>query len=123
MEDEATSQIETQFRAFYAAFNARDAETLLIAMTPDVDWANGMTGGRVHGRDGVRQYWASQWASIDTRVEPVQLSRDEAGRVHVDVHQVVRDATGSVLVDRIVRHVYRLRDGFVARMDILEDVA
>jgi ketosteroid isomerase-like protein len=115
--------METQFRAFYAAFNARDAETLLTAMTPDVDWANGMTGGRVHGRDGVRAYWAAQWATIDSRVEPVQLSRDEAGNVLVDVHQVVRDIAGSVLIDRMVRHVYRLRDGFVARLDILEDVA
>jgi len=123
MEDRATSQIEIQFRAFYAAFNSRDTETLLAAMTPDVDWPNGITGGRVYGRDGVRQYWSSQWASIDTCVEPVQLSRDEAGLVHVDVHHVVRDMAGAVLVDRMVRHVYRLRAGFVARMDILEDAA
>ena len=109
---------EDDYRHYVAAFNARDVDGVLAGMTPDVDWANGMTGGRVHGRDAVRAYWAAQWAALDPRVEPVRVTPDDGGGVAVDVHQVVRDRAGAVLVDQIVRHVYRLRGGLVARMDI-----
>ena len=33
----------------YEAFNARDLETALAAMKPDVEWPNGMEGGTVQG--------------------------------------------------------------------------
>jgi len=49
----------------YAAFNARDIETVLAALHADVDWPNGWEGGRILGRDGVRDYWTRQWAAID----------------------------------------------------------
>ncbi len=39
-------------------------------------------------------------------------------RVVVDVHQVVRDLAGSVVVDQMVQHVYSIRDGLIERMDI-----
>ena len=45
---------EERLRSLYQAFNARDVDTCLAAMTPDVDWANGWEGGRVVGRDAVR---------------------------------------------------------------------
>ena len=45
---------KVQLRLLYDAFNARDIDTCLAAMTPDVDWANGWEGGRVAGRDPVR---------------------------------------------------------------------
>jgi ketosteroid isomerase-like protein len=45
-------------RHLYDRFNARDLEALLTTMHPHVVWANGMEGGHVHGRDGVREYWA-----------------------------------------------------------------
>jgi len=37
----------------YAAFNARDIDRCLAGMHPDVNWANGMEGGNVHGHEGV----------------------------------------------------------------------
>lgn len=37
----------------YRAFNAREIETVLAVLHPDVKWANGMNGGFVHGRDAV----------------------------------------------------------------------
>jgi ketosteroid isomerase-like protein len=46
----------------YDRFNARDLETVLAAMHEDVMWANGMEGGHVRGRDGVRSYWTRQGA-------------------------------------------------------------
>ena len=44
----------------YDRFNARDMKTVLAAMHEDVIWANGMEGGHVHGREGVRSYWMRQ---------------------------------------------------------------
>jgi hypothetical protein len=49
-----TARHEHLLRSPYEAFNARDVETCPAAMTADVDWANGWEGGRVVGRDAVR---------------------------------------------------------------------
>ncbi|HLW81865.1 MAG TPA: nuclear transport factor 2 family protein [Candidatus Acidoferrales bacterium] len=102
----------------YAAFNRRDIDAVLALMRPDVDWPNGMEGGRVHGHDEVRAYWARQWSMIDPHVEPVSMLDDEAGNTVVDVRQVVRDLSGKILKDQIVQHVYSFRDGVIERMDI-----
>lgn len=106
--------------AVYTAFNQRDIESVLARMHPDVDWPNGMEGGRVHGCDEVRAYWRRQWHMIDPHVEPVRVEEDEAGNTAVDVHQVVRDLSGNILKDEIVQHVYSFRDGLIERMDILK---
>lgn len=110
--------LESQFADLYAAFNARDIETLLGAMAPDVDWPNGMEGGRVQGHAAVREYWTRQWGMIDPKVEPVRVAPDDAGRVVVDVHSVVRDLEGKVLADQKIQHVYTLRNGFIVHMEI-----
>ena len=102
----------------YRAFNARQLETVLAALDPAVDWPNGMEGGRVYGHGGVRDYWTRQWGLIDPHVEPLGFTEDECGRTVVEVHQTVRDLTGNVLLDIIVHHAYRFRDGLVERMDI-----
>ena len=109
---------EALLRRAYAAFNARDLDGAIATMHPDVDWPNAWEGGRVAGHDGVRAYWTRQFAEIDSRVEPVRITVLGADRVAVDVHQVVRDPRGALLSEGDVRHVYTLRDGLVARMDV-----
>lgn len=104
--------------AVYTAFNRRDIEEVLALMRPDVDWPNGMEGGRVHGFGEVRAYWRRQWGILDPHVEPVRMEEDESGNTVVDVHQVVRDLSGNILKDQMVQHVYSFRDGLIARMDI-----
>ncbi len=47
-------------QAIYDKFNARDIEGILVALRPDVLWANGMDGGHEHGIDAVRAYWTRQ---------------------------------------------------------------
>ena len=49
----------------YAAFNRRDIETVLVAMHDDVDWPNGMEGGRVLGKSAVRDYWRRQFEVLN----------------------------------------------------------
>jgi hypothetical protein len=106
--------------AVYRSFNARDIDAVLARMHPDVDWPNGMEGGRVHGRESVRAYWLRQWAVVDPRVDPVHIEDDEVGRTVVEVHQVIRDLGGMVLLDRMVQHVYSIREGLIASMEIRE---
>ena len=102
----------------YRDFNARHIDAVLARMAPDVDWPNGMEGGRVYGHEGVRAYWTRQWSMIDPHVEPIAITKDDAGRVTVQVHQVVKDLDGGVLADAIVRHAYRIQDGLIVKMDI-----
>jgi ketosteroid isomerase-like protein len=104
----------------YDAFNHRDIERAIAAMRPDVDWPNAWEGGRVVGRDAVRDYWTRQFAEIDPSVEPVGFSTDADGRVAVEVQQLVRTIDGEVLADQVVTHVYAFREGLVERMDVIE---
>jgi nuclear transport factor 2 (NTF2) superfamily protein len=99
-------------------FNARDMESVLATMREDVVWANGMEGGYVHGREGVRDYWTRQWAQIDPHVKPVGFSRGADGEIIVEVHAIVRDLAGNLLHDQMVGHVFRFDHGLVARFDI-----
>lgn len=116
--DRTSMTMEERIRAFYAAFNERALDTALAAMTADVDWPNGWEGGRIAGREAVRNYWQRQWAAIDSHVEPVEITQGEAGRWTVLVHQTVRSPDGAVLADEHVLHVYAFRDELVERMDI-----
>ena len=102
----------------YEAFNTRDVDRALSTMHPDVDWPNGMEGGRVHGHDAVREYWTRQWRSIDPHVTPVCFVAEDGGRIVVDVRQVIRDRAGNLVRDEMVQHVYRLEDGRVRSMEI-----
>lgn len=102
----------------YRAFNTRDIDAALATMHPDVAWPNGMEGGYVHGHRDVRDYWTRQWAIIDPRVEPLDFEVDGDGRIVVNVHQVVRDLAGQVKADRVVQHVYELRDELIVSMEI-----
>jgi nuclear transport factor 2 (NTF2) superfamily protein len=105
----------------YERFNARDMETVLAAMQQDVTWANGMDGGYVHGRDGVREYWTRQWAMVNPRVDPIAFSEGPDGKAVVRVHQVVRDLSGTLLADVEVRHIFTIEDGLIKRFDIGEE--
>ena len=80
--------------------NARDMESVLAAMKANVMWANGMEGGHVNSRPGVRSYWTRQWAMVDRHVEPVAFCNGPHGEVIVEFHQVVRDLNGNLLADK-----------------------
>ena len=68
----------------YEAFNARDIDAVLRQMAADVDWPNAWEGGRVHGHEGVRDYWTRQWSAIDPAVEPVGFTTRSDGSIAVD---------------------------------------
>ena len=119
--DLSRSDAELVLRSAYRAFNARDLEAALELMHPNVDWPNAWEGGRVIGREAVRSYWNRQFTAISSKVEPEGFTHESDGTITVDVHQVVHDVgTGQLISDSHVRHRYRLEDGLVLRMDVLE---
>jgi hypothetical protein len=110
-------------KAMYKAFNDRDIDAVLSLMHPDVDWPNGMEGGRVHGHRGVRAYWRRQWSMINPKVYPLHVSEDDLGRMVVRVHQLVRNLAGVIVLDQMVRHAYVIENGLIKSMEILEEPA
>ena len=111
------AEIELLHRA-YAAFNRREIESVLALMHADVDWPNGMEGGRVLGTEAVREYWTRQFEVVDSHVEPKNFTTEADGCIAVHVHQVVRDKAGKLLADQMVQHVYEIRDGLIQSMEI-----
>jgi ketosteroid isomerase-like protein len=104
----------------YAAFNRRDIESVLAAMQDNVDWPNGMEGGRVLGKAAVRDYWRRQFEMLDPNVEPKNFTKEADGRIAIDVHQVVHDRSGRLVVDQMIQHEYEIRDGLIQSMEIRE---
>jgi len=105
-------------RHLYENFNRRDIPAVLTLLAENVEWANGMDGGHVRGREAVRAYWTKQWAAIAPQVDPLHITRRDDGATAVEVHQVVRDLAGKVLLDETVRHVFHIHKGLVTRFDI-----
>ena len=107
-------------QSVYDAFNERDLDFLLLLLHPDVDWPNGMEGGRIRGHQAVREYWTRQWDVIDPIVTPQRFETLPDGRIVVHVHQLVRDLDGKVILDRNVQHIYRLDGPQIVSMEIEE---
>lgn len=107
------------FDKLYAAFNARDADAVLEQMHTDVRWPNGWEGGTIDGREAVREYWTRQWREIDPTVTPEAVEELPGGRFQVTVRQHVKDLEGRTLSDGRVTHLYTLREGLIAQMEIV----
>jgi hypothetical protein len=78
-------------------------------MDPEVDWPTAWEGGRVIGRAAVRDYWSRQFAAISSKVEPKGFTEEADGAITVDL-----------ISDSRVLHRYRLEDGLIVRMDVVE---
>lgn len=109
--------MEDLLRRAYVAFNAKDIDALLAEMTDDVDWPNMIEGTRIVGHDAVRAYWRGQFETTDPQLEITGVREDDDATV-LSVHQTLHDLDGNVLREGDVEHVYRFRDGKVARMDV-----
>jgi hypothetical protein len=115
--NQSAPQIELLCAA-YAAFNARDIDAAVALMTPDVAWPRAFKGGFVQGPEEVRAYWTEQWSEINPHVEPVAFHPENADRILVDVHQVVRDMAGTVIADEHVGHRFTTDHGLIRIMEV-----
>ena len=104
----------------YGLFNERKLAAVLEAMHPEVIWPNGMEGGFVYGRKGIRDYWTRQWSMINPHVDPVNMVIEPDGKIRVRVHQRVKDLNDNILADTMVDHLYSFKDELVIGMEIQE---
>ena len=109
---------EDLLQSVYDAFNERDLDFMMLLLHPDVDWPNGMEGGRVRGHQAVREYWTRQWDIIDPVVKPQRFELLPDGRILVHVHQLVRDLDGKVILEQMVQHIYLLDGAQIVSMEI-----
>jgi hypothetical protein len=89
-------------------------------MRDDVSWPKASEGGRVVGKQAIREYWTRQWAEFDPIVNVLEVIDRESGAHDVKVHQLVKDLKGNILSDTELWHVYSFVDGLIARMEIKE---
>ena len=102
----------------YDAYNRRDYGVFLPLLTPDVDWPDLIEGGRLIGREAVRAYWARNDKLITVDIAVVSIAPLSDGRFVAEVNQIVRNLAGQVWSDSCVRHLFTLRDGLVAKLDV-----
>jgi hypothetical protein len=102
----------------YAAFNRRDIDATLAFMSERVSWPKASEGGRVTGKQEIREYWTRQWAEFDPRVDVLDVVDGDGGTIDVKVHQIVKTLKGEVLSDSQLWHVYSIAAGHIERMDI-----
>lgn len=101
----------------YEFFNSRDIDGALQLMNENVEWPNGMEGGYVYGRQGIKEYWTRQWTLINPHVEITDLSL-ENGEIVAHVRATVKDLEGNLLSQGMIKHVYFLKNNLVQRMEI-----
>jgi len=102
----------------YSAFNKRDIDAAFAWMAQDVSWPKASEGGMIVGKEAIRAYWTRQWAEFDPYVEPLAMTEEDGGKIRVRVHQLVKSLQGEVLSDSEVVHVFILRGGLIAAMDL-----
>ena len=88
------SDTKTMIGRAYMAFNRRDIDGALALMTQDVSWPKASEGGKVVGKEEIRAYWTRQWAEFDPHVEPLTMTEEDAGKMRVRVHQLVKSPQG-----------------------------
>lgn len=105
----------------YSAFNQRDIDAALALMTEDVSWPKASEGGKIVGKEAIRAYWTRQWSEFDPHVEPLAMSEEDGGKTRVRVHQLVKSLQGNILSDSEVVHVFAMRDGLIAAMELRDE--
>ncbi|MCW3090126.1 MAG: hypothetical protein JWP81_1195 [Ferruginibacter sp.] len=113
------NDFKSYFETLYKNFDERKIDLVIENMTDDVEWANGMEGGFVHGRQAVKDYWTRQFAVMSSNVTPMEIEAEQ-GKIFIKVHQVVHDLQGKLLADEIVGHIFELEHDKISRFTIAE---
>lgn len=113
---------EDRIQALYRVFNNRDFDGFFHMLAPDVDWTNDLEDTRLIGKDALRAYILDETGALRAEYTPIHLQTLSDGRVSVLVRQVIRSAAdGSVWSSTRVRHIFRLDNDLVTRMDADRD--
>jgi hypothetical protein len=105
------------FEELYKNFNSRNIDAVIAHTTENVQWANGMEGGYVHGHNGLRDYWRRQFTLINPEVTPLEVKIDD-NIATIKVHQLVLDLNGQLLLDKNIYHHFYMDHDKIARFEI-----
>jgi ketosteroid isomerase-like protein len=104
--------------AIYEAYNRRDVPAMVVALDPDVEWLDMLTGEPLKGRDAVGAYWSEQFKVMRIEATPVAFDELPDGRVAVTVAQAMRRPDGQLWGHDRVTHVVTFGDDdLIRRMD------
>ena len=118
---ERMADTTTLIRQACSAFNKRDIDGALALMTQDASWPKASAGGRIAGKEEIRAYWIRKWAEFDPHVEPLAMTGEDGGQTRVRVRQLVKSLEGDILSDGEVLHVFIVRSGLIAAMELGDD--
>jgi hypothetical protein len=99
----------------YAAFNRRDIELVLAALSKDVKWPNMTENITIQGHAEIRAYWQKQFQTIQSIVEPFGFE-ERNGDVAVQVHQRVTVVETNQVMESDVTHTYTFNNDLVTAM-------
>src|SRR3984957_6507157 len=109
---------KTLLKTANSAFNKRDIDGALALMTQDGSRPKASGGGKVVGKVEIRAYWTRQWGEFDPYVEPLAMTEEDGGKTRVRVRQLVKSLQGDILSDNGVLHVFNMKSGLIAGMDL-----
>jgi hypothetical protein len=108
-------------RAMYAAIDARDYDMGFALLTDDFEWhepAQAFHGGTHSGFAEIRERLEAQLEVFDEfGIEPEQF-HEKGDLVAVPVRQRARGGASGVELEIRIGHLWTVRDGKVARLDV-----
>ena len=117
-------------KAMYDALGQGDVETIIDAVTDDVDWSTdaALPGapwyGPRRGKDGVRSFFAAlAGAGPITEFTPLVFTGNEEGDVQVLIRYAFAVSATGRSVEMNMHHLFRFRDGKAWYVRSAEDTA
>jgi ketosteroid isomerase-like protein len=115
-----------KIRRGFDAFNRRDFDRSLAALSDDVIWeqpfvARAETSLPLRGKEQVRSAWESQVEAIDLRIEPVEFIPVGDDKVVVQLRLVAHGRSSKLSLTHSVTLVYTSNsDGLAAGVKVFE---
>jgi ketosteroid isomerase-like protein len=113
----------------YAAFGSGDVETILDALTEDIDWAADVATpvapwhGERHGKGAVTDFFATFGQTMDVHdFTPISIAANDTDVLTVVRHSATARTTGKTITMNL-HHYFRFRDGKIAYYRGSEDSA
>ncbi len=117
-------------KTVYEAFGRGDIETIVAAVTDDVDWASDTSSdgapwyGVRKGRDGVLEFFTDFGTAMDVEeFTPLTFGANDDGDVFAVVRFTARSRDTGKAASMQLHHWFRFRDGKIAYYRGTEDSA
>ncbi len=105
-------------QAMYGRFAEKDVEGMLEFIHADVEWVNEPKGMHIRGKDALRKAWTNPNPAARVQLDISDVQQLPAGMLVTVQEKVWID--DEMVFDGPVGHKYTLRDGKIARCDIVD---